>query len=126
MIVVDTSVLLAIIIGEPEREMCLTALASDSDRYISAGTLVEAFVSCERKGLVGIEDLIEALELKVHPVDADASWIALEAYRRWGRGRHPAKLNFGDCFSYVAARQLDCSLLFVGDDFSQTDVRSVL
>jgi ribonuclease VapC len=125
-IVVDTSALLAIIIGEPEREICLTALGSDGDRYISAGTLVEAFVSCERKGLIGIEDLVEALELKVHAVDADASWLALEAYRRWGKGRHPARLNFGDCFSYVAARQLDCPLLFVGNDFSQTDIRGAL
>jgi ribonuclease VapC len=125
-IVVDTSVLLAIIIGEATRDRCLTALNSDRDRYISAGTLVEAFVSCERKGLFGIEDLIEALELRIHPVDAEASWFALEAYRRWGAGRHPARLNFGDCFSYVAAKQLGCRLLFIGNDFSQTDIESVL
>lgn len=126
MIVVDTSVLLAIIIGEPERDICLAALEAEADRRISAGTLVEVFVSSERKRLDGIEDLVKALDLKAHPVDADASWLALEAYRRWGKGRHPAKLNFGDCFSYVAAKQLGCPLLFVGNDFSQTDIESVL
>ncbi len=126
MIVVDTSALLAILIGEPEREMCLAAAGSYDDRYVSAGTLVEAFVACERKGLVGIEDLVAALKLKVHPVDADGAWLALEAYRRWGKGRHPARLNFGDCFSYVAAKQLGCPLLFIGNDFSRTDIESAL
>lgn len=113
-------------IGESTRDLCLTALASDVERYISAGTMVEAFVSSERKRLVGIEDLIRALDLKIHPVDEAASWLALEAYRRWGAGRHPARLNFGDCFSYVAAKQLGCPLLFIGNDFSQTDIESVL
>jgi len=125
-IVVDTSALLAILIGEPAQEACLSAIEAHAACCISAGTLVEAFVVCERKRMVGIEELIGELELIVHPVDQEASWLALEAYRRWGIGRHPARLNFGDCFSYVAARQLDCPLLFIGNDFSQTDVRGVL
>ena len=127
MIVVDTSILMAILRGEASRDASLNALAAETDRRISAGTLVEAYVASEYRG-IGDEmvDLISSLEIQAVPVTSETAELARLAFQRWGKGRHPAGLNFGDCFSYALAAQLDCPLLFVGNDFSQTDIASVL
>ena len=127
MIVVDTSILMAILRGETSRDASLNALAAETDLRISAGTLVEAYVASEYRG-IGDEmvDLISSLEIQVVPVTSETAERARLAFQRWGKGRHPASLNFGDCFSYALAAQLDCPLLFVGNDFSQTDIASVL
>jgi ribonuclease VapC len=126
-IAVDTSALLEILFGEPLREACLEALDAHAERTISAGTLTEAFVASEYKG--SGEDmlaLIAQVSPSIQPVTLESACRAREAFRRWGKGRHPAGLNFGDCFSYVVAAELDCPLLFIGNDFARTDIRSVL
>lgn len=126
MIVVDTSALVAILKREPLREVCIETL-DQNPTCMSAGTLVECFVTSEWNG-VGDEmrQLIEALEPEIVPVTDETAYQAHLAYKRWGKGRHPARLNFGDCFSYVAAKERQLPLLFVGNDFSQTDIRSAL
>lgn len=127
MIVLDTSALLAIVLGEPSREVCLEILEAERELYISAGTMTEALITSEHKG-VGPEMalLIEELGASVVPVTEASAQLALLAFRQYGKGRHPARLNFGDCFSYAAAKELGHPLLFIGNDFSQTDIASVL
>ncbi len=108
-------------------DACYAALTADTDVKISAGTLVEAYVASEYRGVGDIMvELIASLELDVIPVTAQTAELARIAFQRWGKGRHPATLNFGDCFSYALAKQLNCPLLFIGNDFSQTDIESVL
>jgi len=125
-IVVDTSALVAILKREAIRDACLEAL--DQNRTcMSAGTLVECFVTAEWNGVGGeMRRLVDALAPQIIPVTEETSHYAHLAYKQWGKGVHPAALNFGDCFSYVAARHGNLPLLFVGDDFSQTDIQSVL
>ncbi|MBK8083801.1 MAG: type II toxin-antitoxin system VapC family toxin [Devosia sp.] len=126
MIVVDTSALVAILKREPLRDACIEALDQNA-ACMSAGTLVECFVTAEWNG-VGDEmrRMIGALAPQIIPVTDETAYEAHLAYKRWGEGRHPAGLNFGDCFSYVAATQRSLPLLFVGNDFSQTDIVSAL
>lgn len=125
--IVDSSALMAILQREPLRDACLNALDRFSSHYISAGTLVECFVVAEGKSIGGdMRTLVGALRPTVLPVDEEFAYQAHMAFRRWGKGRHPAALNFGDCFSYVAAKQTRMPLLFTGNDFSQTDIRSAL
>jgi ribonuclease VapC len=125
MIAVDTSALMAIVLGEPEAAVCMDVLESEADVVISAGTMAEALVVAGRRGVsYEISALIEGLGLMVSPVtEATARGIAL-TYARWGKGLHPVGLNLGDCFAYVVAKENDCPLLYVGDDFSRTDVTS--
>jgi ribonuclease VapC len=94
---------------------------------ISAATLLELSVVANGRG-VGDAMLrfLEAYDLEVVPVTESIAWIASEAYLRWGKRYHPAALNFGDCFSYALAKERDWPLLFIGNDFSLTDLRSVL
>ena len=94
---------------------------------MSAGTLAECFVVAEGKNIGGrMLGLIQMLEPTILPVTEDTARQVHAAIRQWGKGRHPAGLNFGDCFSYVAAKQARMPLLFVGNDFSHTDLESVL
>lgn len=124
--IIDTSVLIAILNNEPETEKLIAVLETDSERLMSAVSLVEAsIVILNRKGDAGLQELdalILAAEITVVSVDARQSQLAREAYRRFGKGRHPAKLNFGDCFSYALAKSHQQSLLFKGDDFNKTDI----
>ncbi len=118
---------MAILREEDTREACLVALAVEADVRISAGTLVEVYIASEYRGIGDLMvSLIASLKLEVVPVTEETALVAREGYLRWGKGVHPAGLNFGDCFSYALARQLGCPLLFVGDDFSRTDIVSVL
>jgi len=130
-IVVDTSALAAIVFGEPDAAMFVTALAAHAaDVSISAATLVEARIVVEgRQGRDALDDLERALmkaAVKVEPVDEGQAALASTAWQRFGKGRHAADLNFGDCFSYALSKSLGAPLLFKGQDFSQTDVASVL
>ena len=130
-IVVDTSALAAIVFGEPDAAMFVTALAAHAgDVSISAATLVEARIVVEgRQGRDALDDLERALmkaAVKVEPVDEGQSALASTAWQRFGKGRHAADLNFGDCFSYALSKSLGAPLLFKGQGFSQTDVASVL
>ena len=123
MIVADTSALMAVLLDEPGAEDCIAVLEAEAEVLLSAGTMAEALIVAGRRN-VGVEmaALIDDLGLTVEPVSpADARRVAL-AYARWGRGIHPAGLNFGDCFAYALATARDVPLLYVGEDFARTDV----
>jgi ribonuclease VapC len=127
MIVVDTSALMAIVLDEPAAQGCIDALAANQEILISAGTVAESLIVAERrKRREEMMNLIDMLGLDPIPVTPASAHRMGEAYRRWGKGIHPAGLNFGDCFAYVLAKEYACGLLYVGKDFSKTDVRSVL
>jgi len=126
-IAVDTSALMAIVLDEPQGEACMTAIEQADGLLISAGTVAEALIVAARRN-VGEEvgALISGLGFEIVSVTAASARRVADAYGRWGKGVHPASLNYGDCFSYEVASEHDCPLLFVGEDFVQTDVRSVL
>lgn len=123
MIVVDTSALMAILLDEPEAAGCMTAIETSGRLLISAGTLAEALIVAARRN-IGEEmaELVEGLGFEIVPVTSSSARRIAAAHGRWGKGVHPAALNFGDCFAYVTARDHDCPLLYVGDDFSRTDL----
>jgi ribonuclease VapC len=127
MIAVDTSALMAIVLGEPEADACIAALASESEILISAGTVAEALIVAGRR-MVGEEmtNLIDGLGVEVVSITPTAARRIAQAYERWGRGIDPAALNLGDCFAYEVAKDRACRLLFVGQDFSKTDIDGVL
>lgn len=127
MIVADTSALMAILLDQADADACATLFETEPEIAISAGTLAEALIVADRRK-VGPEmaALIEGLGLIVTPLSpADARRVA-QAYSRWGKGVHPAGLNFGDCFAYALAKEWDVPLLYVGDDFARTDVKAAL
>lgn len=129
-ITLDTSALAAVVFGESDAAQFVAAMRGHvGDCQISAATLVEAGIVVEAKqGPSATQDLrllIEHIGAEVVPVDAVAASVAVAAWQRFGKGRHPAGLNFGDCFSYALAKTTGTSLLYKGDDFSQTDIGSV-
>jgi len=128
--VLDTSALLAMLLDEPEAESYLGALEADEARLVSAATLLETAIVIEaRKGEAGGRELdlfIHKAGVAVVAVDAEHVAEARRAYRRFGRGRHAAGLNFGDVFAYALARTSGEALLFKGEDFARTDVRSAI
>lgn len=127
MIAIDTSALMAIVRDEPDAEACQAALTTEDEIVISAGTLAEALIVSGRRGHgAQMTRLIDGLRCEIIPVTAAAARRIGEAYQRWGRGMHPAALNFGDCFAYDVAKEHGCRLLYVGDDFAQTDIESAL
>ncbi|MGY4304622.1 ribonuclease VapC [Bradyrhizobium sp. USDA 4369] len=123
MIAVDTSALMAILLDEPEAGACMTALQDEADIILSAGTMAEALIVAARRNVATeMERLIDVLGLQIVTLTEAAARRVASAYARWGKGMHPAGLNFGDCFAYEVATAHDCRLLFVGDDFARTDV----
>ncbi len=124
--VIDTSSLVCIILGEPDAKLYIGALASQPGNSISAVNWLEAMmVVNSRRGETGTHELQALLVLaraEIVPVDARMAQLAFAAWVRFGKGRHPAALNFGDCFSYALAKLRDEPLLFKGDDFSKTDL----
>jgi ribonuclease VapC len=127
MIAVDTSALMAILLREAEAERCKAALVAERQLLISAGTVAEALiVAARRKIAEEMARLIDGLSFEIVPTTSAAARRIAAAYDRWGRGVHPAGLNFGDCFSYDVAKEHACPLLYVGDDFAKTDLKSVL
>ena len=118
---------MAIALGEKESDACIRVLETETEVVISAGTVAEALIVAARRNIgEEVTRLIDGLGFEIVSVSpASARRIAL-AYARWGRGVHPAGLNFGDCFSYEVAKEYDCPLLYVGDDFSKTDLESAL
>jgi len=124
--VIDTSALIALLNMEPESARLAVALESDSTRLGSAATVAEAGLVIEsRFGPVGgreLDLLIAKAGLSIEPVTADQADVAREAWRRYGKGRHSAGLNFGDCFSYALAKVTGEPLLFKGDHFTHTDI----
>lgn len=127
--VIDTSALVALLCMEQEAPRLARALEADPHRLISAATWVEtAIVIGARYGEAGGRelDLLGAkADLLIRDVDQQQAEFAREAWRRYGKGRHPAALNFGDCFSYALARATGEPLLFKGEDFSRTDILAV-
>jgi len=127
MIAVDTSALMAIVLGEADAEPCMAILEAEGEIIISAGTLAEILIVAARRAVEpAITSLIDRLNFEVVPVTTTSARRMGEAYRQWGRGMHPAALNFGDCFAYELAREYACPLLYVGNDFAKTDVESAL
>jgi len=127
--VIDTSALIALLLDEPEAEDFRIAIEDDDTRLVSASTLLEAALVIEaRKGEAGgreLDLLVQKAALTVVPVDEDQVEAARRAWRRFGRGRHEAGLNFGDLFSYALTRTSGEALLFKGNDFTRTDVGRV-
>ncbi|MDE2377232.1 type II toxin-antitoxin system VapC family toxin [Bradyrhizobium sp.] len=123
MIAVDTSALMAIVLGEPQAGTCIDALEAADEILISAGTVAESLIVAARRD-VGDEmnRLIDGLGLNVVSVTQASAPRIAQAYALWGKGIHPAGLNLGDCFAYDVAKQHDCALLYVGDDFAKTDI----
>ena len=124
--VIDTSALIAILLGEPASPHLIAALDAATTRKISAATVVEAsLVMLARLGEAGdvqLDRLVQKLGAETVPVDAEQIAAARDAALRFGRGRHPAALNYGDCFSYALAVVSGEPLLFVREAFSRTDV----
>jgi ribonuclease VapC len=128
--VIDTSALVAILTNEDEAEPLENAIDRDTARLMSAASVLEAAIVLEsRYGEAGIRELdlmIQRLPIEIRPVDFDQLEWARFAFHTYGRGHHPAKLNFGDCFSYALSKITGEPLLYKGADFAQTDLMSAL
>jgi ribonuclease VapC len=122
--VVDTSALVAILREEPEGIAFEKRLALATDPLISAATLFECSMVQAKfdEGWVDLDDLLVSAGIRIAAVDVAQAHAARDAWLRYGKGRSPAGLNFGDCFSYALAKTTGRPLLFKGDDFAQTDV----
>ena len=124
--VVDTSVLAAILLGESEGAAFLRRLSSTSETRISAATYVEiCIVTIRRLGpdaLETMQQIIDGSGIQIEPLTESQARAASEAFVHYGKGRHPAALNFGDCFSYALATELGEPLFYKGNDFDKTDV----
>ena len=129
--IVDTSALIAVLRQEPDADLYVNALATATEPLISAANFLESaiVVDANRDPVLSgrFEDLVATADITVEPVTAGHAQIARQAYRDFGKGSgHQAALNFGDCFAYALARATGDSLLYKGDDFAHTDVRSAL
>jgi ribonuclease VapC len=126
MIVVDSSAVIEVLLKQPQAARC-EALLESGQLAMSAGTVAELLIVALRKDSIeSAEELLQGLNLDIHPVTPAAARRVAHAYARWGKGVHAAGLNFGDCFAYALARELDVPLLYVGTDFALTDIRSAL
>ncbi len=127
-LVVDPSAVVAVLWQEPSAEAVSTELRSADRRFLAAPSFVELGMVLEGHkagGLPVTERLVRDLSLDVVPFTEDMAARALDAFRRFGKGQHPAALNLGDCFTYALAEELGLPILAVGNDFRRTD-RSVL
>lgn len=128
--ILDTSAIAAVLFAEEEEDRFLDAMVGAPKLRISAATLVEATMVIEGRGGPDMADVIDALLLRVGaeicPVTAETARIARDGWRRFGKGRHQARLNLGDCFAYALAQERGEPLLFKGDDFAQTDVKAAI
>jgi ribonuclease VapC len=126
--VIDTSAIVAIALDEPEAPAFEARIAEDPVRLISAATLLETAMVIEtRLGAHGGGELdlwLHKAQVEIVAVDSELADFARRAWRRFGKGRHPAGLNFGDCFSYALAALTQEPLLFKGSDFAETDIRA--
>jgi ribonuclease VapC len=124
--VIDTSALLAILLGEPEAADFSRAIAADPKRLVSAFSALEAaIVILSRKGPAGTRELdllLHSAGVTIVSFEADQALLARAAYEKYGKGYHPAALNLGDCCSYALSRSSGEPLLFKGNDFSRTDI----
>ncbi len=127
MIVLDTSAVFAVVNREAESEAVQRCLKVSDGVLMSAGTLVECMIAAHARRIAPfVRDVLDAAVVSIISVDEAFALEAVLAHRTWGRGNHRASLNFGDCFAYALAKQRDLPLLYVGQDFARTDVRSAL
>jgi ribonuclease VapC len=129
--IVDTSAVIAILRNEPEAQVCAVAIESARIRRMSAVSFVEAaaVVDGTRDPVASrrLDDFIKVAKIVIEPVTESQARLAREAYRDFGKGSgHPARLNFGDCFTYALTKSCDEQLLFKGDDFIHTDLTPAL
>lgn len=127
--VIDTSALIAILFGEPEAEVFSRAVADDPKKLISVFNALETGIVVEaKKGETGgreLDLLLHRVRIEIVAMNVDQAELARSAWRNYGKGNHPAGLNIGDCCAYALAKYSGEPLLFKGDDFKQTDIRSV-
>lgn len=127
MIAVDTSALMAVLLGEAQADVCAPVLEAPGNLLISSGTLAQALIVAARRNIRGEMAAVKGgLGLEVANVTPAAARRIAAAYETWGRGIHLAGLVFGDCFACEVAKENACSLLYVGDDVSRTDSKSAL
>lgn len=128
--IVDSSIFIAVLRGEAGCEAYEALLVGPRPVVTSAATLVEAGIVAEGKGGeragADLDALIRDAEIDVIPLTAEHAALARDAWRRYGKGRHPAGLNLGDCFSYALAKSRNEPLLFKGEDFARTDVKAAI
>lgn len=127
MIAVDTSALMAILLDEEAADACSDTLERADRLLMSSTTLAEALIVADRRD-VGKEmrQLVDGLDVEIVTVTATTARRVADAYGRWGKGIHRAALNLGDCFAYDVAQEHNCPLLFVGTDFTRTDLVAAL
>jgi ribonuclease VapC len=127
--VIDTSAIIAVLLNEPDAPQVVEAIELNSPRLLSVANLLEASMVIEsRKGEAGGRELdlfLYRAAIETVAVDHNQAELARLAWRRFGKGRHPAALNYGDCFAYALARSRQLPLLFQGNDFSLTDIEAV-
>lgn len=125
-LIIDSSILVACILQEDDAELFIAFLENAAPIRISSATLLETSIVLIRKSVESateaLDRLLSDLKVEIVPVSEQQARLAVDAYRRFGKGRHPAALNFGDCFSYALAKYLNEPLLFKGEDFRQTDI----
>jgi ribonuclease VapC len=128
--VIDSSAIYAIVLNEPERQRFIDCILQTETIAISAATLLECKIVALHKISGNWESdllaVLERLPLAIIPFDEPQASLAAEAYRAFGKGRHQAALNFGDCISYALAKIRNEPLLYKGDDFTRTDIVSAL
>lgn len=126
--ILDTSAILAILLGEPGHDALLRKLLTTERKGVAAPTLLESAMVLSRRHGADAPGIVDrwVRHFDVSVVNfGEPHWrAAAEAFQRFGKGRHPAALNFGDCLSYATARLADRPLLFVGEDFTRTDLRA--
>lgn len=127
--VVDSSVVAAILFNEADAPQLRDSLSRDTTCYISTASVLELVIVLNRRnpaaGREPITGILSLFRLVETPITLEQSALAVQAFLTYGKGRHPARLNFGDCFSYALAKSLDEPLLFKGDDFRKTNVKIV-
>jgi ribonuclease VapC len=129
-VILDTSPLVAILAEEPDSERYIGAISRAPRCRISAGNFLELSIVIEAQFGADVlrqcDALFRRVGILIEPVTADQVHVARQAFHDFGKGRHPAGLNFGDCFAYALAKTLGEPLLFKGDDFKKTDITSAL
>jgi ribonuclease VapC len=129
-VILDTSAVLAVVLGEPGFEVFVDAISSAPVCRISAASFVEASIVAETrigdKGLRQCDSFFRTSRISVEPVTEDQALLARQCYSDYGKGRYPAGLNFGDCFAYALAKATGEPILFKGEDFRQTDIQPAL
>lgn len=128
--IVDASAILANVLGEPDGELFLDAILASPQVRMSVANWLEATMVIDRRGtpvaISRFEDFMGDAQIELMPVSVSQAGVARGAWRLFGRGSHPAKLNYGDCFAYALSKESREPLLFKGDDFARTDIESAL